>query len=158
MVIFIYISQAHAKTKLTDDPCIFAAMIALTYTVCVFFISDWSSVYFSPVNPAVSIAIQITARWAGNSRSLENYGIYLLGPFIGALLAALIFELGYKPIVEKLEGPQEHEVISLYSQSSEDTYKSEPMIASLQVKRPTISSDSSEDSQLRVGTQPVRRR
>jgi glycerol uptake facilitator-like aquaporin len=57
LLIFIYVSQAHYKTKITDDPVIFSLLIALTYSVCIYFITYQTSVYFSPVNPATSIAI-----------------------------------------------------------------------------------------------------
>ena len=115
LVIFIYISQAHVKTKITDDPCLFSMLIAMTYSFCVFYLTDMTTVFFSPVNPAIAIAIEITSKWAGNSHSLENYAIYLFGPFLGAALAGLSFELFYKPIVDQLEEPEEHEIISLFT-------------------------------------------
>lgn len=99
-------------------------LIAMTYAFCIWYVSDWTSVFYSPVNPAVGIAIQMTAKWSGNSHSYENFAIYLFGPFIGSLLAATLFEKVYKPIVGHFEGPEEHEVISLFSQTSEGSESS----------------------------------
>ena len=118
-------------TKLTDDPCIFALFISFTYTICVFYISDWTTLYFSPINPAISLAILLTSRWSGNLVAIQNFWIYIFGPLIGSALAALAFEFGYKPITKEIEGPQDHEIISIVdSKVSSDEFKSEPDFAS----------------------------
>jgi hypothetical protein len=52
--------------------------------------------------------------WAGNSRSLENYAIYLFGPFIGSILTAIVFEFFYKPVAVELD-PSEHDTLTLTS-------------------------------------------
>lgn len=127
----------------------------MTYTFCIWYVSDWTSVFYSPVNPAVAIAIQMTAKWSGNSRSYENYAIYLFGPFIGSLLAATLFEFVYQPIVEHFEGPQEHEVISIFTQTSEGSKNttssgpySEASYQPIKQRRHAISTDSSEQSSI----------
>lgn len=79
----------------------------------------------------------------------------MFGPFIGAVVASLVFEFGYQHIVTKLADPEGHDIISIFEDVSEhpsENYKSEPMFASdiqnvtKSQRKSLISSDSSEDS------------
>jgi hypothetical protein len=44
----------------------------------------------------------------------------LFGPFIGAFLSSLLFEYGYQHIVTELTDPEEHEIISIFEDVSEN--------------------------------------
>lgn len=107
LLTFIYLSQADPDTKLSGDAAIFSACLAAAY-VSVVFIASAPLVGFTPINPAIALAILYAETLVGEDYTVSavdritgtsdnrDLWIWLVLPYAGALLAAIFFECVYR--------------------------------------------------------------
>ena len=99
------------KYELTEDPAIKMLIVSGAYITGIIIATDSSKVSLSPMNPAIAAALVFSNIITGNPtitggiKDWEPNWSYIMCtfPFIGSLLATLLYEFLYKKSIDMVE-------------------------------------------------------
>lgn len=94
LLVFIYLTQTEAKTRLANDPAITMLIISGSYIVSTV-IGRSSAVGASPINPAIAVGLIAAEVLSGNYVYAWGW-VLILFPVLGGILGLIIFECIYK--------------------------------------------------------------
>ena len=113
LLVFVYLTQTEEGYKLSNDPAITTMIISGCYVVAMRIgISPKSAMQIIPSqNPAVSLGM-MTAAVFDTQKTQKFDGmswawIYLVFPWVGAILAVIIYELLFKKAQDVVQERQE---------------------------------------------------
>jgi glycerol uptake facilitator-like aquaporin len=105
LLIFIYLTQTEAKTRLANDPAITMLIISASYVVSMSLGRVFS---ISPLNPAVAAGI-IGAEIVSSTYSFQWGFVLCTFPFLGGILGLILFEVLYKKTAGAVKEQDEEE-------------------------------------------------
>jgi glycerol uptake facilitator-like aquaporin len=110
ILVLIYLTQTEEKYKLSSDAAITLLIISGSYAMAMALSSGYGNHWsVSPLNPAIALSTITFAFFDGTS--MDWAWIYLTFSWLGALLAVLMFELGFKKAQDAVQTRQEDEAI-----------------------------------------------
>jgi len=109
ILVLAYLTQTEANFKLAEDAGITLLVISGAYCVAIALATP-TAAYPSPLNPAIALAEMTFTTFSGNIDQMHGSWIYLVFPWVGAILGVLCFEMVFKrasTIVERHDDMQE---------------------------------------------------
>lgn len=110
ILVLAYLTQTEETYKLSEDSAITLLIISASYAVGLALsnpIEFWST---GSLNPAISLATISYTTFSGNTSEMHYSWVYFTFPWIGSLLAVLVFELVFRKAmnaVAKVDEEQE---------------------------------------------------
>ena len=115
LLVFVYLTQTEAGYKLSQDPAITTMIISGCYIIAMYigFSLAKPMMVVSSLNPAVSLGM-IVAVVFKPGRGVKNSGmdwawIYLVFPWLGAVIAVVVYELLFKKAQDVVQEHEEQE-------------------------------------------------
>lgn len=113
LLVFVYLTQTEEGSKLSNDPAITTMIISGCYVVAMIigFTGTHPIMVISSLNPAISLAM-MTAVVFKPGKGVKNSGmtwawIYLVFPWVGSLIAVLVYEFLFKRAQAMVEHHEE---------------------------------------------------
>ena len=106
ILIFLYLTQTEKKYELTEDSALKMMIVSAGYVFGIIIATDApEKIYFSPRNPAIAAAIEFSYLTTIGDKAFQANWAYVqcTFPYIGALLAVVLYEFGYKRSVDIIE-------------------------------------------------------
>ena len=114
LLVFVYLTQTEQGYKLSQDPAITTMIISGCYVIGMYigFTLSLPMMVVSSLNPAVSLGM-IVAVVFKPGYGIQNSGmswawIYLVFPWVGSIIAVIVYEFLFKKAQEVVE---EHEEV-----------------------------------------------
>ena len=113
LLVFVYLTQTEAGYKLSQDPAITTMIISGCYIIAMYigFSLAKPMMVVSSLNPAISLGM-IVAVVFKPGRGVKNSGmdwawIYLVFPWLGAIIAVVVYELLFKKAQDVVQDHEE---------------------------------------------------